>query len=196
MHCPPTLGIPRWTAFLAAVVVWGSYAPARAEDVPNRVQRVGGVPTFIVDGKPHSGVCYSTYDCSEVNLARRAGQFAAAGCHLYNFVVEISGYGFSRPMWVAPDRWDFAELDRRVQTIVAVDPKAKLLPRIYIDAPDWWLRSHPEARMILGNGKTTFGEKLFALPRAGDYASLASPAWRADMRRALDTVVDRSRGAA
>ena len=96
---------------------------------------VGGVPTLVVDGKPHSGFCYSTYDTSPGNLERRVAQFAEAGCNICNFVVEIAGYGYSRPLWPAKERWDFSDLDDRAHRILAAAPHTYLLPRIYVDAP-------------------------------------------------------------
>ncbi len=150
----------------------------------------GGAPTFIVNGRPHSGMCYSSYDCSPANLERRARQFAEAGCDIFNFVVEIAGYGYSHPMWAERDRWDFADLDEWAHTILAAAPKAMLLPRIYIDAPVWWREENPDEMMLLDNGSASFGEKLFALSREGDYPSLASQKWRADMKHALETVIE------
>jgi len=165
-------------------------APAVDADLECHVERVGKLPTFVIDGRPHSGVCYSSYDCSRPNLPRRAAQFAAAGCRIFNFVVEVSGYGYSPPMWVGRDRWDFAELDARAHAVLEVVPDAMFLPRIYLDAPQWWRDENPTERVLLAGGSPSFGEKLFALPRAGDYPSLASAKWRQDMKHALETVLD------
>jgi hypothetical protein len=158
------------------------------------VERVGGLPAFVIDGRPNPGVCYSTYDCTPQALARRVGQFAAAGCEIFNFVVELSGYGYSRPLWTARDRWDFTDLDRRARTVLAAAPRAMLLPRIYLDAPAWWRSENRGELMVLGNGSTSFGAKLFALSRPGEYPSLASAKWRADVRQALATVIDHVEG--
>jgi len=155
-----------------------------------RVQDAGGVPTFVINGAPHTGVCYSTYDVSPESFGRRVRQFAEAGCDIVNFVVEISGYGFSPPMWVGPDEWDFAPLEDRVRIVLAAAPNAYLLPRVYIGEPEWWREANPEELMVLDNGATDFGEKLFAMPRSGGFASLASRKWRADMSHALEVVID------
>lgn len=165
-------------------------AESPIEGLECRMEKIGGVPTFVLNGQPHSGMCYSSYDCSEANLGRRVRQFAEAGCDLFNFVVEISGYGYSRPMWAARDRWDFSELDDRVHRILEPVPQAMFLPRLYIDAPAWWRAENPAEMMLLDNGSPSFGEKLFALPREGDYPSLASRKWREDMKYALETVLD------
>ncbi|MBM3501370.1 MAG: hypothetical protein FJX74_22175, partial [Armatimonadetes bacterium] len=167
-------------------------ATARADTVgPEcRVERVGGVPTFVIDGRPHSGICYSTYDCHLPRLQERAARFAEAGCDIFNFVVEIAGYGYSRPMWMGPEEWDFRDLDERARAILQAAPEAWLLPRIYIDAPAWWCEANPAEMMLLDDGSPAFGEKLFALSREGNYPSLASAEWRAAMDRALVTVID------
>ena len=156
----------------------------------SKVELCGGIPTFTIDGVPHPGTCYSTYDCRPAELGRRVKQFAGTECDVFNFVVEVSGYGYSRPMWSGKDQWDFAELDERVRVILAAAPKARLVPRIYLDAPEWWRRENPTEMMVLGNGSTSFGEKLFALPRPGEFPSLASEKWRGDMRRALARVIE------
>jgi len=176
--------------FVAACLLTGAFLTATAKAVTCRVETRGGLPTFIIEGRPHSGVCYSSYDCSPDNLSRRVRQFAEAGCEIFNFVVEISGYGYSRPMWPARDRWDFEDLDRRARTILAAAPRAWLLPRIYIDAPAWWLQDNPAEKMMLSTGATSFPARHFALPRAGEYASLASEKWRTDMKRALEMVIE------
>jgi hypothetical protein len=162
----------------AAVTLFALAVPARTQSECH-VARLGGAPVFVINGKPHSGVCYSSYDTRDAEMGRRAAQFRQAGCTVFNFVVEIAGYGYSPPMWTTPDQWDFAELDRRAHTILKAAPDAGLLPRIYIDAPAWWRQQYPEGMMVLSNGARSFGEKLFALSREGDYPSLASARWLA-----------------
>ncbi len=180
---------------LAAGVMWVALLGLTALAAPEplrtecHVARVGGVPAFIVNGKPHSGVCYSSYDARDLEMGRRVAQFRQAGCTIFNFVVEIAGYGYSPPMWAGPDQWDFSELDRRAHTVLKNAPDALLLPRIYIDAPQWWRQQNPGEMMVLSNGTTGYGAKLFALSREGDYPSLASEKWLRDMDRALETVV-------
>jgi hypothetical protein len=88
---------------------------------------VGGTWTY-VGGPP--GAFFS-----QVALARDAGvnliSYAAANC------------------WTPPDKpIDWAPLDTLCKQIIAVNPKVLLVPRVSADAPDWWLKLHPEARMV------------------------------------------------
>ncbi len=174
---------------LLLVVILLLLSPVSVRAADCRIQRVGGLPTLVVDGKPHTGFCYSTYDTSSPNLEQRVKRFAQAGCDIFNFVVEISGYGYSHPLWPRLDSWDFSDLDDRAHRILAAAPHAFLLPRIYIDAPVWWRAENPREMMVLDDGSTTFGTKLFALSRPGDFPSLASEKWRGDMQFALRTII-------
>lgn len=160
----------RLSVVIAAIciVMTGSLLGGEEKRLESRVEVRDGVPTFVINGRPHPGVCYSSYDCGPENLSRRVRQFSEAGCDVFNFVVEISGYGFSRPMWVGKDRWDFSELDRRARTILDAAPNAMLLPRIYIGSPEW-LRdenpgrlSHACSRTIGERGGTFWSSSLLA----------------------------------
>ncbi|MBI2302743.1 MAG: hypothetical protein HYU66_27880, partial [Armatimonadetes bacterium] len=162
---------------------------AVAADPVCHVGPLHGAPAFFIDGRPSSGICYSSYDARDIEMGRRAAQFHDAGCRIFNFVVEVSGYGYSPPMWTGPEQWDFAELDRRAHTVLRNAPDAFLLPRIYLDAPAWWREQNPGEMMLLSTGSSRFDEKHFALQRVGDYPSLASEKWREAMDGALRTVL-------
>jgi len=87
----------------------------------------GGVWTF-VGGPPGPFL-------QQVALARDAGvhfvSFAAPNC------------------WNEPEKpQDWRPLDTLCRQIIAVNPRALLVPRVSANAPSWWLQRHPEARMI------------------------------------------------
>ena len=77
---------------------------------------------------------------NQVALARDAG---------------VNLVSFSAPIcWTPPDRpGDWAPLDNLCRQIIAINPKVLLVPRVGADAPDWWLASHPEARMVYEGDK-------------------------------------------
>ncbi|MCD6361406.1 MAG: hypothetical protein J7M38_11170 [Armatimonadetes bacterium] len=97
----------------------------------------------------------------QVALARDAG---------VNFVT------FGAPnCWTAPgEPLDFKPLDELCASIIAVNPKALLVPRIGMNAPSWWLQQHPEARMIYEGSV------------AGRYASVSHRRYRADAAAHLE----------
>jgi hypothetical protein len=75
----------------------------------------------------------------QVAMARDAGvnlvSFAAPSC------------------WNPPDKEvNWAPLDDLCRSIIAVNPKVLLVPRVGADAPGWWLERHPDAAMIYEGG--------------------------------------------
>jgi beta-galactosidase len=196
---------------LAAVIwlTWWAATSHAAESRPEaaaapgvgpecRVSTVGGAPAFVVDGKPHPGLSYMTYANNypvwkdKPALPQYVKLFAEAGCDLYTFVIDLGGlYRYTDSIWPEPEKWDFAQPDAIARMILgAAPPQAKLVLQLYVDAPEWWGRAHPDDLFRLADGTTDFGSKLFALPRSGNLASIASQRWRADMRRAIKTFID------
>lgn len=77
----------------------------------------------------------------EVALARDAG------VNFVSFLVPSC--------WTQPgESPDWAPVDSLCRQVIAVNPNALLVPRIRCNAPDWWLKRHPNARMVY-DGRTT-----------------------------------------
>ena len=76
----------------------------------------------------------------EVAIARDAG---------VNFI------SFYAPnCWSPPERQpDWRLLDIICQEIINVNPDALLIPRVSMDAPQWWIERHPDALMVYEDGK-------------------------------------------
>jgi beta-galactosidase len=69
--------------------------------------------------------------------------------------VGVNLVSFSAPnCWTPPEApVDWGPLDDLCRQIIAVNPKVLLVPRIGADAPDWWLKRNPAARMVYDGGK-------------------------------------------
>jgi hypothetical protein len=67
---------------------------------------------------------------------------------------------------------DYAAADAQVQHILSIDPEALIIPRINMDAPEWWKQEHPGHKMVYDDG-----ERRMASP--------ASKPWRRDASAAL-----------
>ncbi len=85
---------------------------------------------FTLIGGPHNSVFLD-----QVALARDAGvrliTFPASSC------------------WASPEQpQDWTPLDAMCRRIIDVHTNALLLPRLDANAPGWWLKRHPEARMV------------------------------------------------
>ena len=144
-----------------------------------------GVPTLFVNGKPHSGMAYAAYEPS-VEVFR---DFSQAGVDLFTFAATPteSGYGLSRTAWTAAGQFDFSQLDERVRMVLEANPRAYFFPRLYLHAPTWWSRAHPNDLVLLdpGDGKPV------PLMHAGDKPapSWASPTWRKDTVEGLRRLI-------
>ncbi|MBI3921620.1 MAG: beta-galactosidase [Armatimonadetes bacterium] len=164
----------------------------------SRVAMLRGAPAFLINGKPHCGLSYMTYEnnYSTVNgqpaLPKHVKLFADAGCDLYTFVIDLGGlYGYTGTLWPKRDRWDFSQVDAIAHLVVgAIPPDAKLVLQLYVDTPEWWAKENSEELFRLSNGTTDFGEKLFALPRRDNLPSIASAKWRADVKLEIETLID------
>ena len=58
-------------------------------------------------------------------------QFAEAGTDVFCFSTNL-GFGFSAPLWVGPNQWDFSTLDKLARRVLDVHPNGLLLPRVYL----------------------------------------------------------------
>jgi hypothetical protein len=117
-------------------------APPRARDVLARlagepilrseVRSARGGPRLFVNG-------VETYPlmATATSLVTATGNFARAGIHLYNPIVGI-GAG-----WRGPGLYDWALIDLFLTRMLDADPEAMFLPRLQLDAPNWWKAAHP-----------------------------------------------------
>jgi len=149
------------------------------------VRQHGGVPTLFINGQPHSGISYTAYTPSVKVFA----DFARAGVDLFSFSATPTeaGYGLSRTAWIAPDRFDFSQMDERAGMVLEACPDAWIFPRLYLHAPIWWSEAHPNDIVMMDPGN---GVPVPFIHAGGKPApSWASDAWRADTIAALQALV-------
>lgn len=150
-----------------------------------RVQMHNGTPTLFIDGQPRSGMAYAAYSPS-VEVFR---DFARAGVDLYTFsgTPTEAGYGLSRTVWTAPGRYDYSELDQRIQMVLQANPNAYFFPRLYLHAPKWWSDRHPDdlVQYDPGDGHP----RLFLHNGEKPAPSWASEAWRRDTIEGLKRLI-------
>ncbi len=101
---------------------------------------------------------------SQIRLA------AGAGVDLVSFGVRVP--------WPAPgEAADWAPVDALCRSVLVANPKALLIPRISMNAPDWWLKAHPDEAMRWDDG------------RPSKYAVVASPLYRREAAERLAALV-------
>ena len=148
-----------------------------------------GVPTFFFDGTPHSGISYMSYAPSET-VARN---FREVGINLFSFVATPtdSTRDTANPAWIAPEKFDFSQLDQRAMTFLNAAPDARLIIRLVMSAPVWWCRQHPEETVKIRKEDGTITE-FFAYTNRNQpnpAPSWASELWRRDTLAALEKLI-------
>jgi len=163
-------------AMLLALAIVARSCAAAAETVAE-VRMHSRVPTIFINGKPHSGASYMTYNPQLKNFK----DFAELGCTLYTFSAtsDYSFYGLATPCWTASDTYDYSQFDERAAMILEACPGAYIFPRVYVSAPPWWCAAHPDELAMTADG-ILLAEGGEHRTRDSRVASFASEVWRRD----------------
>ncbi len=136
------------------VSLWAKAEPAR--EVTISFHRPGN--PFVFLGGPSNG-----YE-SQIKMA------AEAGAPFVSFPVDLP--------WPPPGQpVDWSVPEAQCRQVLAANPKALLLPRIGLDAPEWWLKAHPDDVMVWDSGPQF------------RYAVVASSQYRRDAAERLAALV-------
>ena len=117
-----------------------------------KVQDHLGLPTLMVNGQPNAGMTYMTYHPVE----RYFGDFGKAGVPFVSFntaLHSVTTAGRANELvWVSRDSFNFNAFDSIVNFILRANPKALIFPRVYLFAPDWWMKENPDELMVYHDG--------------------------------------------
>ncbi len=180
------LGFPRMNyvdrddAIIGTVVVRPPSAPEQRPAV--RVAQHNGVPTLMVDGRPHPFMHYQELVVS----GERIGNMASADVHLHFLAADDIG-------WKGSGQFDYTEWDARVTDLLVHDPQALIIPSFTLEGryQQWWLPDHPEELTQTEDGSTDVG----VYHASGQVISLASEQWRQEAGDAVRRFVEHSRSA-
>jgi hypothetical protein len=150
-----------------------------------QVKLQNGTPTLFINGQPHNGMTWATYGPTPEVFS----DFTKAGITLYTFAATPteSGYGLSKTAWVAPDKYDFSQLDERVMMLLQANPNAYFFPRLYVHAPKWWSDAHPDDIVLMDPGDGKYVPFIHAGGKPAP--SWASETWRRDTVEGLKHLI-------
>lgn len=191
-------------ARLSVLLATACAACALVADGGWKVASHNGAPALFHDGKPVPLVLYMPYweippqDIKDVS---------AAGLHLYDAYASFLHYG--NPYWKKDGSFGLEHLEDALDRLVANDPRAAFMPRLYSTAPDWWRDTHPEElirfagipdmnasaeadRRLRGPGYRKLGNRESFASRACRDA--VTPYFRQAVRRLVDKYGDRLAG--
>ncbi len=103
---------------------------------------------------------------------QKAKSYPEAGIHTYT----ASGWGGTdwwSFCWTGPGQYDFTKIDRDFENLIKDDPQALIFPRVYLNAPEWWMKAHPEETSVLYDKDGS--------SRPGRFPSFTSELWLKDI---------------
>ena len=146
-----------------------------------KVKQHSGVPTLFVNGEPRFPMAFMSY----YPTAARYEAMGKHDVHFYSVSLTLTNKWLgggqdvkwnTSGLWRGPDDVDFAVLDKSFKEIVANDPKALIVARVFCDSPEWWDKLHPN---------DCYGPATGPLRRQ----SFSSIAWRNDVSKVLEKIV-------
>ena len=144
------------------------------------VVRHAGIPMAARNGAVESIMCMlpgCAADNREIGLSCR--DFAAAGVNysgdtLWPFIKWGNNcFGW----WLAPGKYDFKKIENRFQALVDANPRVRLLIRIKLNVPKWWVEQYPDELALSRNGKKA------------EQPSISSEKWLNDVCHMTEDVV-------
>jgi hypothetical protein len=144
-----------------------------------------GTPTLFINGQPSDEMTWASYQPAVEVFS----DFTKAGVNLFTFSATPTeaGYNLSKTVWVAPDEWDYSQLDQRMMMVLQANPNAYIFPRLYLHAPKWWSDQHPDdvVQFDPGDGKP----QVFIHSGQKPAPCWASEAWRKDTAEGLRRLI-------
>ncbi|MBN1445533.1 MAG: beta-galactosidase [Candidatus Omnitrophica bacterium] len=79
---------------------------------------------------------------------QKAKTYPEIGVHIYT-AAGWGGTDWWSQCWLGPGKYDFSKIDRDFENLLKEDPEALIFPRVYLNAPEWWLKAHPEEAAVI-----------------------------------------------
>ena len=113
------------------------------------VKPFGGRPTIWKGNAPMTGAMRATY-----TTEGPAGiqYFSQAGVKIFGFCSTPTEGAYNLEMLTeyAPGKYNYSQFDRRMRNVLSVNPQAMVVVRLYLHAPRWWSRQHPQEMVRFG----------------------------------------------
>ena len=166
-----------------AAHVYAAYWRNRMRDVGWRVKDLNGAPALFRDGTPVPPVIFWQWDLQEQDVKAMSG----AGIELFSMFGSFGHY--EHPYWTEKGFGGLAYQEGNIDQLLAWNPEACFLPRIFSAAPDWWIEANPDEQIRYTNPGPVAG-RFWAKARE----SFASEKCRAELSPVYRQVVRRLYG--
>jgi len=106
----------------------------------SEVKVLNGMPALYVNGILTSQTLAAPYRPGPADF----NDFRQAGISIFNIYLRFD--------WTAPETYDFARADEKMDGYLKIDPKALFLPRILLTPGSWWCKSFPNEITMRDDG--------------------------------------------
>ena len=173
-------------------VLLTAFAAGAAEEndaMGSWVEPYMGRQTIFIDGKPEAPLLYNLTGPAEFEPWRpeaqeTMGAFADEGYRLFGLLTWM------QKIW-HPDGVDVEHVKRQIRAVRQIRPDARVLLRIAVWAPEWWIDAHPDERIgwTLRAG-THIPEEIRQNPETWKTPSYASEIWRREAGEQLRKLLE------
>ncbi|MBE6388635.1 MAG: hypothetical protein E7043_00505 [Lentisphaerae bacterium] len=102
------------------------------------VEKHNGIPALYRDGVKEVPVMYWMRELTAEDLR----DIHETGIRL--FTCHWGRSAMAHPFWVGENEYDFSWFDEQMELFARTCPDSWLLPRIFVSAPEWWLKKNPD----------------------------------------------------
>jgi len=137
-----------------------------------------GVPAIFINGKPQTGLAFWRGVDHDYKFLQ---DFAKIGVRIILFTTDTR-------YWLAPERYEFSYLDNVLRKTIRANPRALIIPRMFLMPPKWWIDTNPAELRLTEDGLPYQGQPDEYLH--GEFLpSIASEKWKKDTLNFLDAYV-------
>jgi hypothetical protein len=122
------------------------------------------------------------------SLVQATPLFKKAGINIMHPVLGLNS------VWQESGEYDWAKFDELFDQLLSLHPSAFFLPRVQLDVPDWWKKSHPEEMIVPAIAIGAEGNERYHKPELNpeggwhwgihlNEPSMASEIWKNDLEK-------------
>lgn len=109
------------------------------------VGEMNGAPGLLRKGRPVAPVLFWQWELEE----RDVRDLSAAGLELFSCFGSFPHY--AHPYWTPQGFGGMSYQDELLDKLLAWNPRAAFLPRLFYSAPHWWIEAHPDEQVRYTN---------------------------------------------
>lgn len=158
------------------------------------VRDLNGAPALFVDGKPFFTTMimapWHLYESTEQGQVKLRAE-VESGYDLHSTCDELTLRDFEK-MWTGPGQYNYELVDAKLRAIQQYHPNAFIFFKLYVQAPGWWVQSHPEEWVHYASGyepDRSQGVTVNNGAKESTFISYASKPWQEDAKKMLEDFI-------